>query len=77
MAPWVKYLTAVDLVIADMRVQCLVQQVKGSGTAAIVAQVADVVQIQSLAQQIPYAAGAAIKKKKKKTVLQKEPFTYP
>ena len=31
------------------------------------------VQIQSLAQQIPYAAGAAIKKKKK-TVPQKEPF---
>ena len=39
-----------------------VQQVKGSGTAAAVAQVATVAQIQSLAWEYPSAVSAAIKK---------------
>ena len=44
----------------------LAQSVKGSGTAATVAWVTATAWIQPLAQEIPYAASAAIKKKKKK-----------
>ena len=43
-----------------------VQWVKGSGVAAAVVQVTAAAWIQSLAQELPYATGAAIKKKKKK-----------
>ena len=46
----------------------LTQWVSGSGIATAVAQVAALAQIQSLACELPYAAGAAIKKKKKKSV---------
>ena len=38
----------------------LVKWVKESSVAAVVAQVAAVAQIQALAQELPYAAGAAI-----------------
>ena len=41
-------------------------QVKGSTAAA---QVTAVAQSQSMAQELPYATGAAIKKKEKKTFL--------
>ena len=46
----------------------LVHWVKGSGIAASIAQIAAVAWIQSLAQELPYATGVAIKigKKKKK-----------
>ena len=40
----------------------LLQWAEGSSVAAAVAQVAAAAQIQSLAQELPYAAGAAIKK---------------
>ena len=42
----------------------LVQWVKGSGIAAVAAQVTAVAQIQTLAWEFPYAVIAAIKKKK-------------
>ena len=42
----------------------LAQGVKGSGVAAAAAQVAAMAQIQSLAQELPCAVGAAIKKEK-------------
>ena len=42
----------------------MLQWVKGSGVAIAVAQVAAAAQIQSLAQELPYAAGVAIKKNK-------------
>ena len=38
---------------------------KGSSIAAAVVQVTAIAQIQSLAQELPYASGVAIKKKKK------------
>ena len=40
----------------------LVQWVKGSGVAAAAAQVTATAQIHSLAWELPYATGAAIKK---------------
>ena len=40
--------------------------VKGSSIATAVVQVAAVAGIQSLAQELPYIAGAALKKKTKK-----------
>ena len=42
----------------------LVQWVKGSDIAAAAAQVAAVAQLQSLARELPYAVGVAIKLKK-------------
>ena len=45
---------------------CLVQWVKGSSLTVPVVWVAAVAWIQSLARELPYAAGVAIKKKKKK-----------
>ena len=52
----------------------LVHWVKGSGIAASIAQIAAVAWIQSLAQELPYATGVAIKigKKKKKKEKRKE-----
>ena len=44
----------------------VVQWVKGSGVATAVAQVVAVAWIQPLAQEFPYALGAAIKKTKTK-----------
>ena len=44
----------------------LAQQVKGSGVATAAAKVAAAAGIQSLAQELPYAMGAAIKKIKRK-----------
>ena len=46
-----------------------VQWVKGSSFAPSVTQVMAATKIQSLAQELPYLAGAAIKKKKKKKSL--------
>ena len=43
----------------------LMQWVKGSGIAIVAAQVETVAQIQSLAWELRYATGAAIKIKKK------------
>ena len=40
-----------------------VKWVKGSGVAEAVAEVTAVAQIQSLAQELPYAVGMTIKKK--------------
>ena len=39
------------------------QWVKGSGIAALAGEATSVAQIQSLAQELPYATGAAIKKR--------------
>ena len=50
----------------------LVHWVKGSGIAASIAQIAAVAWIQSLAQELPYATGVAIKIKKKKKKKGKE-----
>ena len=44
-----------------------VKWVKGSGVAEAVAEVTAVAQIQSLAQELPYAVGMTIKKKKKRS----------
>ena len=44
----------------------LLQWVKGSGIGAAVSWVTAAAQIQSLAWEIPYAAGAAIKKKRER-----------
>ena len=44
------------------------QWVKGSGVAAAAVEVAAVVQTQSLARELPYAAGVTFRKKKKKSV---------
>ena len=67
MVQWVKNLTAVTLVAAEAQVQSLAGC---SGLkdpiAAAATQVTYVAQIQFLAQELPYAAGAAIKWKKKK-----------
>ena len=52
--PWVKNLTVAAWVTAERA-----QWVKGSCTAAAAAG------FQSLARELPYASGAAIKKKKK------------
>ena len=41
----------------------LLQWLKGSGIATAVTQVAAAAQIQSLAQELPYAIGVTIKKK--------------
>ena len=46
----------------------LVQWVKRSGVAAAAVQVTAVAQIQSLAQELSYAIGVAIEKKKKKNL---------
>ena len=43
-----------------------VQWFEGSGIAAAVAYIANVAQVRALAQELPYAAGIAIKKKEKK-----------
>ena len=58
----VKNLTAVTRVAEEVQVPSPAWStvLKGSGIATALAQ------IQSLAQKIPYAMGAAIKKKKKK-----------
>ena len=57
MVQWVKNPASAALVPVEVRVQSPApeQWVKGSGVAAAVAQ------IQSLAQELPYAAGVAIK----------------
>ena len=47
----------------------LVQWVKGSGVAMAAVKVAAAAQICSLAQELPYAVGAAIKKFFKKRIL--------
>ena len=61
MAHWVENLTAVAWVMAEALVQYLAQcsGLKGSLIAIALAQ------IQSLAQELPYAVCAAKKKKKK------------
>ena len=64
MVQGVKNLTAVTQVMGS--IPSLLQWVKGSGIAAAVAWVTAAAQIQSLAWEIPYAAGAAIKKKRER-----------
>ena len=65
MAQWIKNLTAAAQVDAEAWVQSgLVQRVKGSGIASAATQ------MQSLAQELPYVTGAAIKKTK--TTILKE-----
>ena len=63
MVQGVKNLTAVTQVMGS--IPSLVQWVKGSGIGAAVSWVTAAAQIQSLAWEIPYAAGAAIKKKER------------
>ena len=64
MTQWVKNPTAVVRVTTEPRVHSLTCQcVKGSDVAAAVAQITAMAQVQSLALEIPYAVGAAIKKK--------------
>ena len=46
----------------------LVQWVQGSSTATAAAEVTAVALIQSLASELPYAAGAAIKRKQKQNI---------
>ena len=53
-----------------VRVPTVVQWVKGSGIVTAMAQVTAAAQIQSLAQELPYALGAALKNK---TMQQKKP----
>ena len=48
----------------------LAQWVKGSDVATGVALVAATAQIQSLAQELPYAVGIAIKNKEKKFLMK-------
>ena len=52
---------------AQGRVPTVVQWVKGSGFASAVLQVTAMAWSQSLARELPYAMGVAIKKKKKKS----------
>ena len=59
MVQWVKNPTEVALVAVEARVQFLAQWVKGCSIAAAVAR------IQSLAWELPYAAGTAIKNNNK------------
>ena len=65
MVQWVKNMTAVAQVAVEVWVCSLTpaQWVKGSGIAAVMAQLAVVAQIQFLAQEFSYAAGATIKNK--------------
>ena len=67
MAQWVKNLTAATSVTARGvgSAPGLAQQVKGSGVATAASWVTAVARIQFLAWELPYAVGAAIKKKKK------------
>ena len=64
MAQRVKNLTAAAWVPAEVGVLFLAreQQVKGSCTATLVAEVVGAAQIQSLAQELPYTTGVAVKK---------------
>ena len=61
MGQWVKNLTAAAWVAVEVGVPSPAQWVKASGIAAAGAQFAAGAQIQSLAQELPQAAGAAIK----------------
>ena len=64
MAQWVKNPIVAAWDTVEMQVQLgLVQWVKGSSIAAAVVFNS---QIRSLAQELPYSVGAAIKKKKQK-----------
>ena len=67
-AEWVKSPATAAQVPSEEWVQSLasLSGLQGSGIAAAAAWVAAVAQIQSLAQELPHAADAAIKKKKKK-----------
>ena len=73
MAQWVKTQTAAACVAAAVWVKSLAQQdgLKGSSIATAVAWVAVAPQIQSLAWELPYALGVAIKFKKIK-ILKKD-----
>ena len=55
-AQWVKYLTAVARgpCRGEGLIPSLAQRVKGSGVAAIAAEVSAVAQIQTLAWELPY-----------------------
>ena len=66
-AQWVKNQTAATLIAAEVRIQSLpwCSGIKESGSAAAWHRL----QIQSLAWELPYALGAAIKKKKKMRVM--------
>ena len=68
MVPWVKNLDCSGSGHCKGKgsIPGLVQQVKGSSIAAAVMQVAAVTWTQSLAWELPYAADAALKEKKKK-----------
>jgi len=59
-AQWVKNLTAVARVPAETQVQFPAQWVKGSGVWA--KPIAAVAHIQSLAWELPHAAGVAMTK---------------
>ena len=63
MAQWVKNLTTTAQIPEEVQIQSptLAQWVKGSGTASAVASVTAVAQIQSLAQELPYAMDVTIK----------------
>ena len=67
MAQWVKYLTPVAWVPAEAQVQspaqCSELRIQRCCRCSAVTAVA---QIQSLAQELPYAAGSTIKLKKRK-----------
>ena len=65
MVQWVKNPTAAALVTVEAWIQSLAE-LQGSSVAEGMAQVAAVAWIHSLAQELPYAAGTAIKKKKRK-----------
>ena len=70
MMQWVKNLTVAAALVSRCRgiglISSQAQWVKGSSVAAAAAtvQVQAAAQIQSLAQELPYAMGVAIKKKK-------------
>jgi len=61
-AQWVKNSTAAAQVTVEARFNPWpVQWVKGSGIATTMTEVATVAQIRSLAWELPYAMGVAIK----------------
>ena len=70
MAQWVKNPTAMARVAAE--VSGLIPRAVGIALA----QVTTAAQIQSLAWELPYDVGAAIKRKKKHTLCQEPLFCY-
>ena len=73
MAEWVKNPTTVAQVAVEAQVQSQPQAViKESGIPAAMVQVTAKARIQSLAQELPYAKGAALKRRERDRVRERE-----